>query len=111
RTFGVRSETAPGETVGIVGPSGAGKSTILRLLLREHDARAGTIRIGGHDIRTLDPDQVRGMIAIGSQATTLLAGSLADNLRLGRRDATEAEMIAAARAANAHDFISALPQG
>jgi ATP-binding cassette, subfamily C, bacterial CydCD len=109
--IGLSFEIAAGETVGIVGPSGAGKSTILRLLLREHDARAGTIRIGGHDIRTLDPDQVRGMIAIVSQDTTLFDGTLADNLRLGRPDATEAEMIAAARAANAHDFISALPQG
>ena len=102
---------AAGETVGIVGPSGAGKSTILRLLLRQHDAQAGTIRIGGHDIRTLDPDQVRGIIAIVAQDTTLFDGTVADNLRLGRPDATEADMIAAARAANAHDFISALPQG
>jgi ATP-binding cassette, subfamily B, bacterial len=106
---GLSFEIAAGETVGIVGPSGAGKSTILRLLLRQHDAQAGTIRIGGHDIRTLDPDQVRGMIAIVAQDTTLFDGTIADNLRLGRPDATEAQMIAAARAANAHDFISTLP--
>ena len=108
---GLSFAIAAGETVGIVGPSGAGKSTILRLLLRQHDAQAGTIRIGGHDIRTLDPDQVRGIIAIVAQDTTLFDGTVADNLRLGRSDATEADMIAAARAANAHDFISALPQG
>ena len=108
---GLSFAIAAGETVGIVGPSGAGKSTILRLLLRQHDAQAGTIRIGGHDIRKLDPDQVRGMIAIVAQDTTLFDGTIADNLRLGRPDATEAEMIAAARAANAHDFIGALPQG
>ena len=104
-------EIAAGETVGIVGPSGAGKSTILRLLLRQHDAQAGAIRIGGHDIRTLDPDQVRGMIAIVAQDTTLFDGTIADNLRLGRPDASEAEMIAAVRAANADAFIAALPQG
>jgi ATP-binding cassette subfamily C protein CydCD len=94
-----------------VGPSGAGKSTILRLLLRQHDAQDGVIRIGGHDIRTLDPDQVRGMIAIVAQDTTLFDGTVADNLRLGRPNATDAQMIAAARAANAHEFITALPDG
>ncbi|WGS51670.1 ABC transporter ATP-binding protein/permease [Paraburkholderia sp. D15] len=100
-----------GETVGIVGPSGAGKSTILRLLLRQHDAQSGTIRIGGQDIRALDPDQVRGMIAIVAQDTTLFDGTIADNLRLGRPDAGDADVIAAATAANIHDFIAALPQG
>ena len=108
---GLSFAIAAGETVGIVGPSGAGKSTILRLLLRQHDAQAGTIRIGGHDICALDPDQVRGMIAIVAQDTTLFDGTIAENLRLGRPDADEAAMIAAARAANAHDFIATLPQG
>ncbi|MCX4152972.1 MULTISPECIES: ABC transporter ATP-binding protein [Paraburkholderia] len=108
---GLSFEIAAGETVGIVGPSGAGKSTILRLLLRQHDAQAGSINIGGHDIRTLDPDQVRGMIAIVAQDTTLFDGTIADNLRLGRHDASDADMVAAAGAANIHDFISALPDG
>ena len=108
---GLSFTIAAGETVGIVGPSGAGKSTIVRLLLRQHDAQAGAIRIGGHDIRTLDPEQVRGMIAIVAQDTTLFHGTVADNLRLGRPDASDADMIAAATAANAHDFISALPDG
>ncbi len=108
---GLSFSVTAGETVGIVGPSGAGKSTILRLLLRQHDVQAGTVRIGGHDIRTLDPDQVRGMIAIVAQDTTLFDGTVADNLRLGRPEASEAQMIAAARAANAHDFITALPDG
>lgn len=108
---GLSFEIRAGETVGIVGPSGAGKSTILRLLLRQHDAQAGAIRIGGHDIRSLDPDQVRGMIAIVSQDSTLFDGTIADNLRLGRHDASDAQMIAAATAANIHDFIMALPQG
>ncbi|MBN3786904.1 thiol reductant ABC exporter subunit CydC [Burkholderia sp. Ac-20353] len=100
-----------GETVAVVGPSGAGKSTIVRLLLRQHDVQAGTIRIGGHDVRTLDPDQVRGMIAVVAQDATLFDGSIADNLRLGRPGASDEDMIAAARAANAHDFIVALPDG
>jgi ATP-binding cassette subfamily B protein len=108
---GLSFEIRAGETVGIVGPSGAGKSTILRLLLRQHDAQTGTIRIGGHDIRTLDPDQVRGMIAIVSQDSTLFDGTIADNLRLGRHDASDADMAAAATAANIHDFIAALPDG
>jgi ATP-binding cassette subfamily B protein len=108
---GLSFAVAAGETVGIVGPSGAGKSTILRLLLRQHDVQAGIVRIGGRDIRTLDPEQVRGMIAIVAQDTTLFDGTVADNLRLGRPDASEADMIAAARAANAHAFIAALPDG
>ncbi|WP_323120051.1 ABC transporter ATP-binding protein/permease [Burkholderia alba] len=100
-----------GEKVAVVGPSGAGKSTIVRLLLRQHDVDSGAIRIGGRDVRELDPDQVRGMIAIVAQDATLFDGSVADNLRLGRPDASDAEMAAAARAANAHAFISALPDG
>ncbi|KKB63739.1 ABC transporter [Robbsia andropogonis] len=100
-----------GETIGIVGPSGAGKSTILRLLLRQHDPQTGTIRIGGHDIRSLDPQQVRGMIAIVSQDSTLFHGTIAENLRLGRPEASNADMIAATTAANIHEFIAALPEG
>ncbi|MCA7929785.1 ABC transporter ATP-binding protein/permease [Burkholderia cepacia] len=106
-SFSVRE----GETVAIVGPSGAGKSTIVRLLLRQHDAQGGAVRIGGRDVRTLDAGQVREMIAVVAQDATLFDGSVADNLRLGRPDASDADMIAAARAANAHDFISALPDG
>ncbi|WP_175722213.1 ABC transporter ATP-binding protein [Burkholderia ambifaria] len=106
-SFSVRE----GETVAIVGPSGAGKSTIVRLLLRQHDVQGGAVRIGGHDVRMLDADQVREMIAVVAQDATLFDGSVADNLRLGRPDASDADMIAAARAANAHDFISALPDG
>jgi ATP-binding cassette subfamily C protein CydCD len=102
---------AAGERVGIVGPSGSGKSTIVRLLLRLHDPAAGTIRIGGQELRTLDPEAVRRMIAVVSQDTYLFHGTVAENLRLGRPDATDAELAAAARAANAHAFIMALPDG
>jgi ATP-binding cassette subfamily C protein CydCD len=108
---GLSFEVAAGETVGIVGPSGAGKSSIVRLLLRQHDPDAGTVTVGGRDIRSIDPDALRGMIALVAQDTTLFYGTVAENLRLGRPEASEAEMIAAARAANAHDFIAALPQG
>ena len=100
-----------GERVGIVGPSGSGKSSIVRLLLRLHDPQGGTIRIGGHDLRTLDPDAARSLIAVVAQDTYLFHGTVEENLRLGRPDASETDVEAAAAAANAHDFISALPEG
>ncbi len=100
-----------GERVGIVGPSGSGKSTVVRLLLRLHDPDSGTLRIGGRDLRALDPDGVRGLIAVVTQDTTLFHGTVEENLRLGRPDARDADLAAAARAANAHDFILALPDG
>ena len=108
---GLSFAIAAGERVGIVGPSGSGKSTIVRLLLRLHDPQSGAVRIGGQDLRTLDPDAVRRMIAVVAQDTYLFHGTIEDNLRLGCPDASEAELAAAARAANAHDFIEALPDG
>jgi ABC-type multidrug transport system fused ATPase/permease subunit len=104
-------EIAAGERVGVVGPSGSGKSTIVRLLLRLHDPQSGAARIGGRDLRTLDPDAVRRMIAVVAQDTYLFHGTIEENLRLGRPDASEADLVAAARAANAHEFIEALPDG
>jgi len=108
---GLSFHIGAGERVGIVGPSGAGKSTIVRLLSRLHQAQTGSIRIGGRDLSELDPAQVRGMIAVVSQDTYLFHGTVEDNLRLGRPGASQAEVIAAAIAANAHGFISALPDG
>ena len=108
---GLSFHIAAGERVGIVGPSGSGKSTIVKLLLRLNDPQSGSIRIGGHDLREMDPDAVRRMIAVVSQDTYLFHGTIVDNLRLGRPDATEADVIAAATAANAHGFIAALPDG
>ena len=102
---------AAGERVGIVGPSGAGKSTIVRLLLRLHDPQAGAITIGGTDLRTLDPEALRRLIAVVAQDTYLFHGTVEENLRLGRPDAMRDDIEAATRAANAHDFITALPQG
>ncbi len=108
---GLSFTIAAGERVGVVGPSGSGKSSIVRLLLRLHDPQAGAIRIGGHDLRALDPEAVRGMIAVVSQDTWLFHGTVEENLRLGRPDATESDLVSAARAANAHEFILGLPDG
>ena len=102
---------AAGERIGIVGPSGAGKSTIVRLLLRLHDPQSGVIRIGGRDLRDLDPEQVRSLIAVVAQDTYLFHGTIEENLRLGRPEATQAEVENAARAANLHAFVQALPEG
>ena len=101
----------PGERVGFVGESGAGKSTIVRLLLRFYDPDAGAVRIGGHDLRTLRPDDVYRNVAVVNQDTYLFHGTVEENMRFGRPDATGEEIEAAARAANAHEFISRLPQG
>ncbi|HEY8289708.1 MAG TPA: ABC transporter ATP-binding protein, partial [Acetobacteraceae bacterium] len=108
---GLSFNIAPGERVGIVGPSGSGKTSIARLLLRLHDPQRGTIRIGGQDLRDLDPDSARSMIALVAQDTYLFHGTVEDNLRLGAPDATNEDLIAAASAANAHGFIAALPEG
>ncbi len=104
-------EIGAGERVGIVGPSGSGKSSIVRLLLRLYDPQTGAVRIGGRDLRDLDPDALRSRIAVVAQDTYLFHGTVAENLRLGRPDATQAQLVAAASAANAHDFIEALPNG
>lgn len=101
----------PGETVALVGPSGAGKSTVLSLLLRFHDPERGTVAIDGVDVRTLTPDDVRGQIALVPQQPTIFATTARDNIRYGRLDASDAEVEAAARAAEAHAFLAALPDG
>ena len=108
---GLSFAVAAGERVGIVGPSGAGKSTVARLLLRFYDPEAGRVVVGGHDLRELTLDELRGMIAVVNQDTYLFHGTVEDNLRMGKPDATAAELAAAARAANAEEFISRLPQG
>jgi ATP-binding cassette, subfamily B, bacterial len=108
---GLNFTVAAGERVGVVGPSGAGKSSIVRLLLRLYDPQEGVIRVGGADIRTIDPEDFRRMIAVVAQDTYLFHGTVAENLRLGRPDATQEDMLAATQAANAHDFISTLPSG
>ncbi|WP_372013306.1 ABC transporter transmembrane domain-containing protein [Pseudoxanthomonas sp. 10H] len=101
----------PGETVALVGPSGAGKSTVLSLLLRFHDPQSGSVRIDGVDLRDTDPAQLREQVALVPQQPVLFAASALDNIRYGRLQASEAEVQAAARAAEADGFIEALPEG
>ena len=108
---GLSFAVAAGEKIGIVGPSGSGKSSIARLLLRLFDPQSGSVRVGGHDLRNLDPEVLRGLIAVVHQDTYLFHGTVEENLRLGRPDATQAELEQAARDANAHEFIRQLPQG
>ena len=108
---GLSFSVRPGERVGIVGPSGSGKSTVARLLLRFHDPERGRVTVGGRDLRELSFAQVRGRIAVVSQDTWLFHGTVEDNLRMGKPDATADELRAAARDANAEEFIVRLPQG
>ncbi|MFN2536391.1 MAG: ABC transporter ATP-binding protein [Pseudonocardiaceae bacterium] len=101
----------PGRSVALVGTSGAGKTTLTKLLLRLHDPAAGAIRLDGIDIRNFDPDQLRAAMAVVLQETLLLDGTIADNILAGRPEATEHEVVAAAVAADAHEFITTLPEG
>ncbi|MBT4043631.1 MAG: ABC transporter ATP-binding protein [Rhodospirillaceae bacterium] len=101
----------PGQRIGIVGPSGAGKTTIQRLLLRLYDPDLGQILIAGHDIRKQSLASLRQQFAVVQQDTYLFFGTVEDNIRLGKPDASTDEVQAAAKAANATDFIKALPQG
>lgn len=101
----------PGETVAIVGPSGAGKSTVFSLLLRFYDPESGTISLDGVNIRDLALSDLRRALAIVPQEPVLFSASVADNIRYGRPDATDAEVRAAAEAASALGFVESLPQG
>jgi ABC-type transport system involved in Fe-S cluster assembly fused permease/ATPase subunit len=102
---------APGKTLAVVGHSGAGKSTLARLLYRFYDINAGQIFIGGHEIRQLKQSSLRGAIGIVPQDTVLFNDTIRYNIRYGRPEASEAEVEAAAQAAQLHDFIATLPQG
>src|SRR5471030_2751350 len=108
---GLSFRAEAGERLGLVGPSGGGKSSIVRLLLRFYDPDAGRITLGGHDLRTLSFEQIRSLISVVNQDTFLFHGTVEENIRLGRPDATHTQVEDAARAANIHDFIRALPQG
>ncbi|MHA6493376.1 ABC transporter transmembrane domain-containing protein [Pseudomonas borbori] len=108
---GIDLQVAPGETLALVGPSGAGKSTLFDLLLRFFDPQQGRILIDGQPILRLDPHDLRRSFALVSQNPALFFGSVEDNIRYGRTDASLAEVEAAAKAAHAHEFIMKLPEG
>ncbi|EOQ35500.1 ABC transporter ATP-binding protein [Butyricicoccus pullicaecorum] len=101
----------PGQTVAIVGPTGAGKTTMVKLLMRFYDVQSGAIRIDGHDVRDFNRSQLREAFGMVLQDTWLFKGTIMENIRYGRLDATDEEVIAAAKAAHVHHFIQTLPGG
>src|SRR5579859_364760 len=107
----INLEIEPGEAVALVGPSGAGKSTLFNLIPRFYDPTAGSVCVDGHDLRQVTLDSLRAQIGIVPQETHLFSGTVRENLRYGKLDASEAELVAAARAANAEEFIERLPRG
>lgn len=105
------SQVEPGQMVAIVGPTGAGKTTMVKLLMRFYDVNQGAIKIDGHDIRDFNRSELRENFGMVLQDTWLFKGTIMENIRYGRLDATDEEVIAAAKAAHAHHFIQTLPGG
>ena len=108
---GLNVYAQPGQRIAIVGPTGSGKTTIINLLMRFYDVDKGTIRVDGTDIRLITRNSMRALYGMVLQETWLFAGSIRDNIAYGKPDATEEEIIAAAKAAHAHGFIRRLPDG
>jgi ATP-binding cassette, subfamily B, multidrug efflux pump len=108
---GINLEAQPGQTIAIVGPTGAGKTTIINLLPRFWDVTAGSVLIDGHDVRDVTRQSLRAQMGIVLQDTFLFSQSVLENIRYGRPDASDDEVIAAAKLARAHDFIVRLPDG
>ena len=108
---GVSFDVLPGELIGLVGPSGGGKSTVVNLVARFYDATGGVVRVDGVDIRTLDTGHYRQQLGMVLQEPYLFHGTVLENIRYGHPDASLGAVIAAAKAANAHDFICKLAQG
>ena len=105
------AQVSEGQTVALVGPTGAGKTTMVKLLMRFYDVQSGSIKIGGHDIRDFARDDLRSMFGMVLQDTWLFHGTIRDNIRYGKLDATDEEVEAAAKAAYVNHFIQTLPQG
>ncbi len=105
------AQIQPGQKIAIVGPTGAGKTTMVKLLMRFYDVNAGAIRVDGHDIRDFSRQELRKMFGMVLQYTWLYNGTIMENIRYGRPDATDAEVIAAAKAAHVHHFVRTLPDG
>jgi len=108
---GISFEAKPGETVAIIGPTGAGKTSLIQLLARFYEADSGTIAVDGRDIRTIRRESLRSHMAFVLQDTFLFEGTIRDNIRYGKPEATDGEVVQAAKLANAHSFISRLPGG
>ena len=105
------SQISPGQTVAIVGPTGAGKTTMVKLLMRFYDVNEGAIKVDGYDIRDFNRSELRENFGMVLQDTWLFKGTIMENIRYGRLDATDEEVIEAAKAAHAHHFVSTLPGG
>ena len=101
----------PGETIALVGPTGAGKTTIVNLISRFYDIQSGTIRIDGHDLKSVSIESLREQMGVMTQDNFLFSGTVKDNIRYGKLNATDDEIVAAAKAVNAHDFIMKLEKG
>ncbi len=108
---GIDLDVAPGEVVALVGPSGAGKSTVVQLIPRFYDVKAGTVSVDGLDVRSYPVEDLRRRMAAVPQEVQLFSGTIAENLRVARADATDEELIEACTAANAHQFIAEFPDG
>lgn len=104
-------DVKPGQTVAIVGPTGAGKTTMIKLLMRFYDVNTGSIKLDGHDLRDFNRSDLREAFGMVLQDTWLFKGTIMENIRYGRLDATDEEVIEAAKAAHAHHFIQTLPGG
>ena len=104
-------DVKPGQKVAIVGPTGAGKTTMVKLLMRFYDVNGGSIKVDGHDVRNFNRSNLREMFGMVLQDTWLFSGTIMENIRYGRLDATDEEVIAAAKAAHVHNFIMQQPGG
>jgi ATP-binding cassette subfamily B protein len=101
----------PGETVGIIGSTGSGKSSLVGLIPRFYDVNAGSVKVNGQDVRHVDPKRIREKVAIVPQKTVLFTGTVSENIRFGKPDATQEDMELAAKMADAHEFVSSFPEG